>query len=117
MNCSQYTPGSEQHASMVIGTLGGGDLELTRYHGAAPNSEIIMTQNASDMELLQAAAWAKSQGAQIMIWEMANWFLEFLDGSSPHEQACDALSQSDGILQIAAAGNLSTSAKHFHQAV
>ena len=52
-----------------------------------------------------------------MIWEMANWFLEFLDGSSPHEQACDSLSTTDGILQIAAAGNLTTSDKHFRQTV
>jgi hypothetical protein len=67
--------------------------------------------------LVQAAAWAKEQGSQIMIWEMANWFLEFLDGSSAHEQACDSLVTTDGILQLGAAGNLTTSEKHFRTTI
>ena len=116
VDLSQYKVTDEQHASMVLGTLAGGDLELTRYHGAAPNAEIVMAEN-TDTDLVQSAAWAKSEGAQIMLWEMATWYLEYLDGSSAHETACDSLSTTDGILQLAAAGNLGTSKKHFKQTI
>jgi hypothetical protein len=116
VDLSQYPVTAEQHASMVLGTLAGGDALLERYHGVAPDIDLVMSENDGS-SLVQAAAWAKEQGSQIMIWEMANWFLEFLDGSSAHEQACDSLVTTDGILQLGAAGNLTTSEKHFRTTI
>lgn len=99
------------HATMVLTTLAGGQRGLTRVAGVAPGVDLVAVMGATDSQLVGAAAWAKARGAQLMIWELATWYAEFLDGSSALEQACDAAS-AQGVLQLAAAGNLAASQKH-----
>ena len=100
----------EMHGTMVLGTIAGGDPLYTRYAGMAPDAELLLVSNRSE-DLISGLAWAKAEGAQIVLWEMATWYMEFLDGSSNHEVACDAATD-EGVLQIGAAGNLGTSLKH-----
>lgn len=101
----------KQHATMVLGTIGGGAPGLTRFAGIAPDADLVLAAHSTSANLIGDLAWAKDQGAHIALWEMANWYMEFLDGSSDHEVACDSASD-QGMLQLAAAGNLGQSQKH-----
>ncbi len=100
----------EMHGTMVLGTIAGGDPRYMRYAGMAPDAELLLASSRTE-DLVSTLAWAKSEGARIVLWEMATWYMEFLDGSSNHEVACDA-AMDEGVLQIGAAGNLGTSLKH-----
>jgi hypothetical protein len=101
---------SRFHGTMVLGTLAGSDPDYQRYTGVAPDAELLLAMNSSE-NLTTALAWAQSEGAQLVLWEMSSWTFEALDGSSPHELACDAAYE-QGTLQIGAAGNLGGSQKH-----
>lgn len=98
------------HGTLIAGTLVGGTPGLTRYSGIAPDADLVVASwNSSNQ--LAALAWAKSEGAQIVNWELAKFIDEYLDGSTFLEDACDQASAA-GILQIAAAGNLGGLQKH-----
>ena len=103
-------PGARDHGAMVLGTIGGGVPNVMRYSGIAPDVDLL-SDGSDSQDLVSELAWAKSEGAQIVLWEMATWYGEFLDGSSALEVACDAASDL-GVLQIGAAGNLGRSQKH-----
>ncbi|MBI5544176.1 MAG: S8 family serine peptidase, partial [Deltaproteobacteria bacterium] len=107
------TPPEEglSHGTMVMGTLAGGVPGVTRYWGMAPEADLLLAQHGQGGSLVTDLAWAKSEGAKIVLWEMATWFWEALDGSSDLELACDDAFD-EGVLQIAAAGNLAGSRKH-----
>ncbi len=112
-NLTQFsaTVDEQLHGSMVLGTIGGGDANLTRFHGLAPDAELLLAYRYGATSLLSSLAWAQQKNAQIALWEMATWYFEPLDGSSDLEAACDSAHQS-GMLQIGAAGNLGGSKKH-----
>ncbi|MBI3184803.1 MAG: S8 family serine peptidase [Myxococcales bacterium] len=103
-------PGAYEHGTMVLGTLGGGVADLTRYAGVAPDAELLLASSRSK-DLVSDLSWALSEGAKVVLWEMATWYGEFLDGSDNLEAACDAASD-QGVLQMGAAGNLGGSEKH-----
>jgi len=113
VNLTQFTatPDEQLHGSMVLGSIGGGDANLTRFHGIAPDAELLLAYRYSATSLLQSLVWGQQKNAKIALWEMANWYFEPLDGSSDLEAACDSAHQS-GMLQIGAAGNLGGSKKH-----
>ncbi|MHB8878621.1 MAG: S8 family serine peptidase, partial [Myxococcaceae bacterium] len=104
------SPGDYEHGAMVLGTIGGGVPNVTRFLGIAPEADLMLASTDS-ASLVNDLAWARAEGAQVVLWEMATWYTEFLDGSSGLEQACDAASD-QGVLQLGAAGNLGTSMKH-----
>ncbi len=102
--------GDWEHGSMVLGTIAGGAPYATRFGGIAPEADLCLGATDSS-NLLPQLAWAKQLGAQVVLWEMATWYGEYLDGSSSLEVACDSAAD-QGVLQIAAAGNLGGSQKH-----
>jgi MYXO-CTERM domain-containing protein len=112
-NLIQFSaPADEQlHGSMVLGSIAGGDANLTRFHGIAPDAELLLAYRYSTSSLLSSLMWAQQKNAQIALWEMATWYFEPLDGSSDLEAACDS-AHLGGMLQIGAAGNLGGSKKH-----
>jgi len=102
--------GLSDHGTLIAGTLVGGTPSLTRYAGLAPDAELIVA-SWNNTNQVSALAWAKSEGAQMVNWELAKYVNEFLDGSSNLELACDQAS-AGGVLQVAAAGNLGSQKKH-----
>ncbi len=112
-NLSQFSapPNTALHGSMVMGTIAGGDTRYMRYHGLATDAELLNVTINTTQSMVSGLAWARSKGAHIVLWEMATWYWESLDGASDHEAACDA-AHAAGTVQIAAAGNLGGSRKH-----
>ena len=111
-NLSQFTATIDEqlHGSMVLGTIGGGS-PMTRFHGIAPDAELLLAYRYDTSSMLAALAWGQQHQAKIALWEMATWYWESLDGSSDLEAACDDAND-QGMLQIGAAGNLGGSRKH-----
>jgi uncharacterized protein (TIGR03382 family) len=107
---SYQAPHPVFHASMVLGTLGGGDARLSLIRGVAPDAEFVVVEHDQNSPLA-GAAWARAEGASIFLWEIAEWTGDPLDGSSAHQRALDQL-HAEGLVQVAAAGNLGTSEKH-----
>jgi MYXO-CTERM domain-containing protein len=103
-------PRHEMHGTMVMGTVAGGDPRYMRYAGIAPDAELVFATSGVS-SLVSALSFVRNEGAQIVLWEMATWYMEYLDGSAAVETACDAASD-QGVLQIGAAGNLGGSDKH-----
>ncbi len=110
VDLARFPTGDAMHGTMVMGTIAGGDPRYMKYAGLAPDAELLLAQ-AHNENLVSALAWARQEGAHIVLWEMATWYMEFLDGSSAHELACDTASQ-QGVVQVGAAGNLGGSQKH-----
>jgi len=112
-NLSQFNPPANEalHGSMVMGTIAGGDTRLMRYHGLATEAELLNVTISTTQSMVSGLAWARNQGASIVLWEMATWYFESLDGASDLEAACDS-AHLGGVVQVGAAGNLGGSRKH-----
>lgn len=105
------SPDPYPHGTSVAGILAG-DVPGRRYAGVAPEAELLSIQyDAPGIDLVSAMSWAKTQGADVFLYEFGEWIGEFLDGTSALEQAVTSMSAS-GIPQVCPAGNIGQENKH-----
>ncbi|MBC8249309.1 MAG: S8 family serine peptidase, partial [Anaerolineales bacterium] len=109
-------PDFNGHGTGVAGVLGAGDVGRRRYTGVAPDADLLVADRyANDYTVY--VPWAEASGAKVMNYEFGGWTWRFLDGSSNLEAMIDTLA-AQGIVQVAAAGNLGvTGERHFYTTV
>ncbi len=99
------------HGTSVAGILVG-DVPGRRFVGVAPDADLLVINNeAAGVDLVYAMSWARSQGADVMLYSFGNWIGEFLDGTSVVEQAVTERAD-NGIPQVCPAGNIGNNNKH-----
>lgn len=98
------------HGTSVCGIINGGTIGTRRYVGVSPNAELLVA-NRSANDYTVYIPWARTNGADVMLYEFGGWIQQFLDGSSNLELAIDAEAAA-GIVQVVPAGNLGGSNKH-----
>jgi len=103
------------HGTCVAGILAG-ERPGRLLAGVAPDAELLMADAFGGADLGQLILWALDEGADVMLYELANWVWDYMDGSSNVERMID-LAAAKGPVQLVAAGNLAGSAKHFRTEV
>lgn len=103
-------PDVNGHGTAVSGILAGGTLGRHKFTGIAPDAEILMGYFFSDLPLSLLIPWARSRGADVMLYEFAAFVWSYLDGSSLDEEAITI--ESSTIFQVTPSGNLARGAKH-----
>ena len=98
------------HGTSVCGIINGGIIGKRKYVGVSPNAELLVADRYGN-DFTVYIPWARTKGADVMLYEFGGWTMQFLDGSSNLEQAIDT-EASDGIVQVVPAGNLGGSNKH-----
>ncbi len=106
----QSDPDDYGHGTGVSGILAGGTPGLNKFTGVAPGAEILMGYYFSDNPLSYLIPWARSKGADVMLYEFGGFVWEYLDGSSLGEQLIT--DESDSIFQVVPSGNLGRGGKH-----
>ncbi len=103
-------PDLNGHGTGVSGILAGGTPGLHRFTGIAPEAEILMGYFFSDVPISYLVPWARSRGADAMLYEFGAFVWDYLDGSSLDEQIISI--ESETIIQITPSGNLGRGDKH-----
>jgi len=104
-------PDDYGHGTGVCGIIAGGWTGFSsRFTGIAPEAEILAGNYFSNVDLSYLIPWARSRGADVMLYEFGGFVFEFLDGSSLNEQLITA--ESDTIMQVVPSGNLGRGGKH-----
>lgn len=111
---------ASMHGTGVSGIILGGELG-SQVHGVAPDAELLMIDHSQSgatalggdpwADLVTAAAWARDEGAEIMVHEYGTQFGEFADGGSDWEHMLDTLS-AGGVVQATATHNFAGYAGH-----
>lgn len=104
---------ASMHGTGVAGILLGGELG-SLVHGVAPDAELLMIDHSQSGaqalvgdpwgDLVTAVAWARDEGAEIIVHEYGTQFGEFADGGSDWEHMLDTLS-AGGVVQATATHN------------
>jgi len=106
------------HGTPVCGILAGGEPGFTRLAGVAPGAELVIgtieyeTEPRFWVTLPELAAWAVAEGADVILVEDGEWVWEFMDGSAAGEILLTELARDQGIVVVAAAGNLAGNGQH-----
>lgn len=109
-------PDFDGHGTGVAGVLGAGAVGRRLYTGVAPDADLLVADRY-DNDYTVYMPWAQANGAKVMNYEFGGWIWQFLDGSSNLEAMIDTLA-AQGIVQVAAAGNLGvTGERHFYTIV
>jgi len=117
-SADSYSAPAGMHGTGVAGILAGNTPGLSRFVGMAPYADLYMIDSAGSPVpgvvdgTLPKLIWARDQGVQILLFEFSSWGVTFMDGTSNLETAMDQLFQTNGIVQVAPAGNLADSGKH-----
>jgi hypothetical protein len=98
------------HGTAVSGILAGGTPGRHRFAGIAPDAELLAGNVFSDVPLSLLIPWARSRGADVMLYEYGSYTYQFLDGSSLSEELVTA--EHATTLQVTPSGNLARGAKH-----
>lgn len=98
------------HGTAVSGVLAGGWPGRHRLTGIAPGAEILAGYFFSGVPISYLVPWARSRGADAMLYEFGGFIWEFLDGSSLDEEIISI--ENSTIIQITPSGNLGRGAKH-----
>lgn len=101
---------SHGHGTAVCGILAGGTRGRHFFTGIAPDAEILAGNVFSDVPVSYLIPWARSRGADAMLYEFGSFIYEFLDGSSLTEELIT--SENPSIIQITPSGNLARGSKH-----
>ncbi len=106
----QSDPDDYGHGTAVSGILAGGTVGRHRFTGIAPDAEILMGYFFSDIPISYLIPWARSRGANVMLYEFGGFVFHYLDGSSLDEQLITT--ENSSILQVVPSGNLGRGDKH-----
>jgi len=98
------------HGTSVSGILAGGTPGRHIFTGIAPDAEILMGYFFSNIPISALIPWARSRGADAMLYEFGSFVWDYLDGSSLDEELITA--ENDSIIQITPSGNLARGRKH-----
>lgn len=98
------------HGTPVSGILAGGTPRRQRFTGIAPDAEILMGYYFSGNSIATCISWARSMGADVMLYEFGGFVWDYLDGSSLDEELISA--ENENILQVVPSGNLGRGRKH-----
>ncbi len=98
------------HGTPVAGILAGGTPGRHRFTGIAPDAELLMGYYFSDVAISYLIPWARSRGADVMLYEFGGFIWRYLDGSSLEEQLISI--ENETILQVTPSGNLGRGEKH-----
>ncbi len=98
------------HGTAVSGILAGGTAGRHRFAGIAPDAEILMGYFFSDNPISALIPWARSRGADVMLYEFGGFVWDYLDGSSLDEELITAMN--DTVIQVTPSGNLGRGRKH-----
>jgi hypothetical protein len=98
------------HGSAVAGILAGGTTGRHIFTGIAPDAEILEGYFFSGNPISALIPWARSRGANVMLYEFGGFVWDYLDGSSPDEELITAMN--DTVIQVIPSGNLGRGHKH-----
>ena len=106
---------SSSHATMTVGVLAGNNRGFQRFHGVAPDADILVadmeqgaqtqTEDTGGLPYIAGLAWLVAEGAQVVMHEYGSPFMEFGDGTSNMEAAIDLASQDDSVTSCTATHN------------
>ncbi len=106
------------HGTQVSGIFGGGWAWRNAMSGMAPDIESLHVNLWWAFEppfllpIEAGLAWARDEGADIVLIEDGEWTWEFMDGSSNTEIMLNELAADDGMIIVIPAGNLATGNMH-----
>jgi subtilisin family serine protease len=98
------------HGTAVSGILAGGTTRRHLFDGIAPDAEILMGYFFSSVPISVLVPWARSHGADAMLYEFGGFVYRYLDGSSLDEELITI--ENSSIIQITPSGNLGRGDKH-----
>jgi hypothetical protein len=98
------------HGSSVAGILAGGTVDRHIFTGIAPDAEILMGYFFSGNPISALIPWARSRGADVVLYEFGGFVWDYLDGSSSEEELITI--ENDSIIQVTPSGNLGRGNKH-----
>jgi len=98
------------HGTTVSGILAGGTAHRHLFDGVAPDAEVLMGYFFSGVPISVLIPWARSRGADAMLYEFGGFVFSYLDGSSLDEEAITI--ENSSIIQITPSGNLGRGDKH-----
>jgi subtilisin family serine protease len=98
------------HGTAVMGIVAGGTRGYHRFCGIAPDAELLAGYFFSGIPVAYLVPWARSRGADVMLYEFGGFTWEFLDGSTLDEEVISI--ENETILQVTPSGNLGRGRKH-----
>jgi subtilisin family serine protease len=98
------------HGTSVMGIVAGGTRRLHRFCGIAPDAELLAGYYFSGLPISYLVPWARSRGADVMLYEFGGFVWDYLDGSSLEEEVISI--ENETIIQITPSGNLGRGRKH-----
>lgn len=99
------------HGTPVSSIVLGGHANHRRYRGLAPEASLILGDIYNTISHSEAIAWAKDEGADVMLHEISVFNGQYLDGSSNREVAVEE-AHNEGITQVCPAGNIGKNYRH-----
>ncbi len=103
-------PDDYGHGTPVSGILAGGTPGRHRFTGIAPDAEILMGYYFAGNSIATCIPWARSHGADVMLYEFGGFVWDYLDGSTLEEQLITT--ENETIIQVTPSGNLARGRKH-----
>jgi len=103
-------PDGNGHGTSVCGILAGGTVGRHIFTGLAPDAEILPGDFFAGNPISSLIPWARTRGADVMLYEFGDFIWNFLDGSSTDEELISV--ENSSILQITPSGNLGRGHKH-----
>lgn len=98
------------HGTAVMGIVAGGTRGQHKFCGIAPDAELLAGYYFSGVPISYLVPWARSRGADVMLYEFGGFVWEFLDGSTLDEEIISI--ENETIIQITPSGNLGRGDKH-----
>ncbi len=98
------------HGTAVMGIVAGGTRGIHKFCGIAPDAELLAGYYFSGVPISYLIPWARSRGADVMLYEFGGFIWEFLDGSTLDEEIISI--ENETIIQITPSGNLGRGNKH-----
>jgi len=105
------------HGTGVAGIILGGHYGVQKFHGIAPDAEIIMVNIRYDYtprfvkNFPDLIGFIKDENVNIMLFEDGEWGWEFMDGSTEEEELTNQMAR-DGITIVGGGGNLASGTMH-----
>lgn len=105
------------HGTGVAGIILGGHYGVQKFHGIAPDAEIVMANIKYDYtprfvrNFPDLVSFIKKENVNIMLFEDGEWVWEFMDGSTEEEELTNQMAR-DGITIIGGGGNLASGTMH-----